>query len=243
MKTPRTAADFIDALNDIYTESRTTYSEFSEKLSKAKANMESAQRDTKDPNKSQTMAEAKYIVAKGEYQIAEDEARRGYLEMIENHNKKTAELRKVFNEFLDDHYSASPDKLDAATMQLLNSGICTPAELARLVDRHQGNPTMLRIVGEYARNLRDNNRISMSMETKSICSAVVNAGYTAKDGSRELAIIDSAVSAANYGLGRDYDHASRMDSHMRGWFEEFKQNMNNLPVIPEDMAPNTNKEE
>lgn len=243
MKTPRTAADFIDALNDIYTESRATYSELAAKLSKAKANMESAQQDTKDPNKSQTMAEAKYIVAKGEYQIAEDEARRGYSEMIENHNKNTAELRKEFNEFLDDHYSASPDKLDTATMQLLNSGICTPVELARLVDRHQGNPTMLRIVGEYARKLREDNRISMSNENQAICVNVANAGYTAKDGSRELAIFDSAVSAANYGLGKDYDHATRMHGHMGGWFEDFKQNMNNLPVIPDEMAPAGSREE
>jgi len=64
-------------------------------------------------------------------------------------------------------------------------------------------------------------------------------GYAtaAKNGDREMAIFDSAVSATQYGLGNDYNHATRMDSHMSGWFDDFKQNLNNLPVIPEEMAP------
>lgn len=241
MKTPRTAADFIDALNDIYTATRAAYTELNKKLVNAQSKMTKAEQDAMDPSKNHQLAEAQYFVAKGEFQIAEDESRRGYYEMIENYDKQVKELRTQFAAHLDEHYSASPDKLDLGTMQLLNSGICTPVELARLVDRHQGNPTMLRIVGEYARKLREDNRISMSNENQAICVNVANAGYTAKDGSRELAIFDSAVSAANYGLGKDYDHATRMHGHMNGWFEDFKQNMNNLPVIPEEMTPKTHE--
>jgi hypothetical protein len=55
--------------------------------------------------------------------------------------------------------------------------------------------------------------------------------------------VTDAVTAANYGLGKDYDHATRMHGHMSGWFEDFKQNMNNLPVIPDEMTPITSKEE
>lgn len=243
MKTPRTAADFIDALNEIYTATRAAYTEMNNKLVKARAKMEKAEQDTRDPSKDHRLAEAQYLVAKGEFQMVENESRRGYYDMIENYDKQVKELRDQLAAHLDDHYAASPDKLDTATMQLLGSGICTPVELARLVDRHQGNPTMLRIVGEYARKMRDDNRRSMSHENQVICSNVANAGYTAKDGSRELAIFDSAVSAANYGLGKDYDHATRMHGHMSGWFEDFKQNMNNLPVIPDEMTPITSKEE
>lgn len=241
MKTPRTAADFIDALNEIYTATRATYTEANKKLVEARAKMEKAEQDTRDPSKDRRLAEAQYFVVKGEFQMAEYEARRGYHDMIANYDKQVKELRAQFAAHLDDHYAASPDKLDTATMQLLGSGICTPVELARLVDRHQGNPTMLRIVGEYARKMRDDNRRSMSHENQVICSNVANAGLTAKDGSRELAIFDSAVSAANYGLGKDYNHATRMDNHMSGWFDDFKQNLNNLPVIPEEMTPKTHE--
>lgn len=243
MKTPRTAADFIDALNDIYAATRAAYTESNNKLVKARDKMERAEQDTRNPDMNHQMAEARYIVAKGELQIVEAEARSSYYDMIEAHNKQVKELREQFAAHLDEHYAASPDKLDASTLQLLGPGICTPVELARLVDRHQGNPTMLRIVGEYARKMREDNRRNMSNDNQVICSNVANAGLSAKNGARELAIFDSAVSAANYGLGKDYDHATRMDSHMSGWFADFKQSMDNLPVIPEEMAPNTNKEE
>lgn len=237
MKTPRTAADFIDALNEIYTATRAVYTEMNNKLVKARAKMEKAEQDTRDSSKDHRLAEAQYLVAKGELQLAEDEARRGYYDMIASYNNQVKELRDQFAAHLDEHYSASPDKLDTATMQLLGSGICTPVELARLVDRHQGNPTMLRIVGEYARKMREDNRRNMSPDNQVICTNVANAGYSAKDGSRELAIFDSAASATKYGLDKNYDHATRMDSHMSGWFDDFKQNLNNLPVIPEEMAP------
>lgn len=237
MKTPRTAADFIDALNDIYTATRATYTEANKKLVNARANMEKAEQDTRDPSKDRRLTEARYLVAKDEFHKAEDEARHGYYDMIASYDKQVKELREQFASHLDEHYAASPDKLDTATMQLLGSGICTPVELARLVDRHQGNPTMLRIVGEYARKLREDNQRNMSEANKAICSSVSNAGYSAKDGSRELAIFDSAASATKYGLDKNYDHATRMDSHMSGWFDDFKQNLNNLPVIPDEMAP------
>lgn len=244
MKTPRTAADFIDALNDIYTESRNAYAILQDKVDKAAAKMERAREELRDPScKDKQMAQLRFDIAQGEYKIAEDARRGEYVAMVAGHEKKVSELRAKFAAHLDEHYAASPDKLDTATMQLLDSGICTPVELARLVDRHQGNPTMLRIVGEYARKIREDNRRNMSHDDQVICTKVANAGFSAKDGSRELAIFDSAVSAANYGLGKDYKHATRMDSYMGGWFEDLKQNMNNLPVIPEEIAPDNSKEE
>lgn len=42
MKTPRTAADFIDALNDIYTESRATFGALQQKLDAAKVKQDLA---------------------------------------------------------------------------------------------------------------------------------------------------------------------------------------------------------
>jgi hypothetical protein len=157
--------------------------------------------------------------------------------MLSGHEKKVAELRAQFAAHLEDHYSASPDKLDAATMQLLGSGICTPAELARLVDRHQGSPTMLRIIGGYAKKLLEDNRHKMSSENKIICSNVYQTSLAAKDGSRELGIFDSAVSTAAYGLDRDAIHAARMHTHVLGWFDGFREQMNNLPIVPDTMAP------
>lgn len=238
MKTPRTAADFIDALNDIYNESRNIYTVLQGKVDEAAAKMERAREELRDPScKDKQMAQLRFDIAQGEYQIAEDARRGEYAAMVSGHEKKVAELRAKFAAHLDEHYSASPDKLDTATMQLLNSGICTPAELARLVDRHQDNPTMLRVVGNYARKLREDNRRTMSRENQAICTSVANAGFSAKDGSRELHIFDEAVTTAAYGLGKDAAHASRMATHIPEWMEGYKDKMNNLPVVPEGMAP------
>ena len=56
MKTPRTAADFIDALNDIYTATRAAYTEANKKLVNARANMKKAEPDTKDPSKDRRLS-------------------------------------------------------------------------------------------------------------------------------------------------------------------------------------------
>jgi hypothetical protein len=237
MKDPRTAAGFIDALKDIYNESRANYDSLQTNVEKARAKMERAQQDTQDPNKNHQIAEAKYFIAKGEYQLAEDEARSGYYKMEEDHNAKVKELREQFAAYLADHYSATPDKLDNATMALLNSGICTPSELGRLIERHKDNHTMLRIVGNYARNMREEKKNSLSHGDQVICSSVAHAANLAKDGSRELAIFDSAVSAAAYGLGREYEHATRMHGHVSGWLDDFKNQIANLPLTPAVEAP------
>lgn len=236
MNTPKTAADFIDALNNIFTESRNAYTTLQSEVDKATAKLEQARADMKKPGCNQAVAEAQYTIAKGELQLAESNRRTAYQDMISSHNKKVAELRERFAAHLEEHYSASPDKLDNATMQLLSTGICTPSELSRLVDRHQGNPTMLRILGGHARKLRDSDR-NMSAENRAICSAVAAAGYSAKDGSRELEIFDTAVSTLDYGLDKNAEHAARMAAHVPEWMNGYKAKMDNLPVIPEEMAP------
>lgn len=235
MNTPRTAADFIDALNDIYTESRNAYAILQDKVDKAAAKMEQAREELRDPScKDQQMAQLRFDIAQGEYRVAESIRRSEYRDMMNGHEKKVAELRTQLTAYLDEHYSASPDKLDAATMQLLNSGICTPSELARLLDRHQDNPTMLRIVGSYARNMREEKRRTMSAENLAICSKVANTALANKDGSRELTAFDNAVTTAAYGLGQDYAHASRMHEHVPGWLEGFKNQIAAFPVNSDD---------
>lgn len=237
MKEPRTAADFIAALNEIYTESRASYDALQAKVDNAKARMDRAYAEMKDPGcKNQQLAQVKYDVAKGEYTLAEDARRGDYLSMQREHEEKVAELRVRFEAYLNDHYAASPDKLDAATMQLLNAGICTPSELARLVDRHADNPTMLRIVGNYARNMREEKGRTMSINDQRICTTVAQMAHAAKDGSRELAIFDSAVSAAAYGLGKEYVHATRMHSLVSGWMDDFKNQIMNMSWKPAETA-------
>lgn len=229
MKDLKTAVDYIEALNDIYKESRESYATLQDKVDKAKAKMDRAYEDLCGaPTKEKPAAQCYYDIARGEYGLAEGARRSEHLDMVSNHEKRVAELRKQFADYLDDHYNASPDKLDEATMQLLNSGICTPSELARLSDRQKENPVMLRIIGSYASKLCKDNKRNMSDEDQFICRQVARTGAVAKNGARELSIFDSAAETANYGLDKDAAHAGRMHTFVANAFESYKNQMGGI---------------
>lgn len=237
MKDPRTAADFITALQDIYNESRAVYDSINANVEKAREKMDRAHEAAKEVRGADAgVSNAKYEIAQAEYKLANSEVRPAYNRMMNEHDAKVNALREQFAAFLDDHYAASPDKLDSATMQLLNSGICTPSELSRLIDRHKDNPTMLRIVGNFARNMREDKKQTLTYNDRLICTQVAGAAHAAKDGSRELAIFDSAVSSLAYGLSDDYGHASRMHNYVAAWAEDFKNQISNLPLTPAEQS-------
>lgn len=231
MKDPKTAADFIAALNDIYTESRNIYAVLQDKADKAKAKMDKLYDELNDHKcTNKQLAQLRYDTARGEYLLAEEARRAEYREMISGHEKKVAELRVKFSEYLEELYAANPDNLDQSTMKLLESGICSPAELYRLAERHKDNPTMLRIVSIYAEKKRE--KYPYGSEESATCTSIITAAKAASNGNRELAVFDSAVSAVAYGLDKDFSHATRMHSYVDGWMETFKKQIMNLPVTP-----------
>ena len=90
---------------------------------------------------------------------------------------------------------------------------------------------MVRIIGSYADKMIQD-RGKMRHEEVTALQTVRGYATAAKNGDRELAIFDSAVSAAAYGLGKDYPHATRMHSYVPGWMDDFKNQITNLPVTP-----------
>lgn len=231
MSKPRTAADFIDALNDIYADSLAAYEAMHAKVAAAKEKAESARESVREP-----MGQAIYEVALAECKLAEETSRKEYRDLIADHGAKVKELRDTFSTYLAECYSASPDKLDAATMQLLESGICTPSELVQLVDRHHDNPTMLRIIGSHAQRMKKANEKNISQDDMTKYFTVIHAAYAAKDGKRELAIFDSAAACLPSGLGENPQVAKRMREHITGWMGEFRNQIVNLPVVPAETA-------
>lgn len=240
MSTPKTAADFIAALNEIYAESRATYDALHGKVEAAKARMDNAYEEMRDPAcKNRELAEAKYDVAKSEYKMLDFDRYGEYQNMEADYKSKVKNLREKFSSFLDEHYAASPDKLDTDTMQLLNSGICTADELARLVDQHSDNPTMIRIIGSHAKKMNDG---TLSYADRAVCATVQNAAIAAADGRREMAIFDSAVSTTDRGLGKNYEVASKMHKHIPSWLEDFGNQIQNLPVTPVEISASSSNE-
>lgn len=233
MSNPKTASDFLRELQTIYTETRGQYAAINDGVVKAEKQLERAQEKARSGD---SVAQARLEVARADLREAQDECRNAYRKMMDGYNARVKELRGQLADHLNKHYAASPDKLDADTMQLLGSGICTPDELVSLVERHQDCPTMVRIIGSYADKMIQD-RGKMRQDEVAALQTVRGYATAAKNGDREMTIFDTAVSTAAYGLGNDYAHATRMDSHVGEWFTGYAEKMDKLPIVPDTMAP------
>lgn len=225
MNTPRTAVDFIDALNDIYTESRTARADIHAKLEAAHKEVENTRGATDQ------IGVAKHSLAQQALIIAKDDFARSFREAESAHNEKVATLRNEFAAYLAEHYAADPSKIDNATMQLLGTGICTAKELSALAERHKGNPTMVRIIGTHAEKALGEKRIST--EDRVTLENVRNIAKASRDGSRELDAFDSATRVIKNGISKDSALSDRMHPHVVQWMESIKNDVNNISATAE----------
>lgn len=235
MSNPKTASDFLRELQAIYTETRGQYAAINDGVVKAEKQLERAQEKAKGGD---YIAQARLEVARADLREAQDECRNAYHKLMDGYNDRVKELRGQLADHLNEHYAANPDRLDTKTMQLLDSGICTPDELLSLAERHQDCPTMVRIIGSYADKMIQDRGKMRRYEVDAL-QTVRGYATAAKNGDREMAIFDAAVSTAAYGLGKDYAHATRMDSHVGEWFTDYADKMDNLPIVPDTMAPSS----
>lgn len=220
MNTPKTATDYLNALHDVYAESRAAYDEAANKLEKVREFYETCESDYKKDSSPYNLS--MLDVAKAKLNIAQDEYRAAYKELNADYTSKRNALRTEFEEYLSDHYSASPDKLDGATMQLLSTGICTAADLSRLATRHKDNPTMLRIIGSHAKKMYKDPHLSD--DDSRILAAVQNVANKAT-GKEEMDIFKAAEVSLAYGIGDNYRVATKMHSTVEGKWGGFLSDM------------------
>ena len=94
--------------------------------------------------------EAEYVEAKAEY----EKLRR---EMRDYKADGFKPIRKELEAALADAFAANPEHLDAATLELLKSGIMSADEYNRLMSKAtaDNNPTMVRVIAKYAKDRAD----------------------------------------------------------------------------------------
>lgn len=218
------AADFMTALHDVYAESRAAYDAAAEKLAKVREYYETCEQDAKKDASANNVAHLD--IARGKYQLAQDEYRTAYKNMKADFDSKCKELRSQLNEHLGERYAASPDKLDNATMQLLNAGICTASDLSRLADRHKDNPTMLRIICGYADKMYRQPHVPD--EDGRILAAIKSGAGAARNGDRELKVFDGAVQLLNYGMQDNYTVATKMHTTAENKWGDYFSSMATL---------------
>lgn len=231
MNTPKNAMDYLNALHDVYAESRATYDAAAEKLEKVREFYDTCESDYKKDSSSYNLS--MFNMAREKLNIAQDEYRAAYRELNADYTSKRNALRTEFEEYLNDHYSASPDKLDGATMQLLSTGICTAADLSRLATRHKDNPTMLRIIGSHAKKMYK--EPLLSDDDSRILAAVQNVANKAT-GKEEMDIFKAAEVSLAYGMGDNYRVATQMHSTVEGKWGDFLSDMAEASGNPVESA-------
>ena len=114
-------------------------------------------------------AHADLLEAKQNYETAKRE--------LHNLDREIANIRAELERELTKDNRADPDAVDAATMDLLKSGILDTEDYIGLIERHSGNRTMQRLIKGYAMTAADNmhntndrqrlKALAMSMNTDS----------------------------------------------------------------------------
>ena len=94
--------------------------------------------------------EAEYVEAKAEY----EKLRR---DMRDNKVNGLQPIRSELERAVADAFAANPEHLDAATLELLKSGILSADEHNRLIDKatSDNNPTMVRLIAKHAKDRAD----------------------------------------------------------------------------------------
>lgn len=82
---------------------------------------------------------------------AEEAYKNGVMELEKKYKKAVEDVRAEFESHVDDFYAPNGNRIDVATVSLLNSGIkLNAAELDKLLVQFCDNPTMLRVLGDYS---------------------------------------------------------------------------------------------
>lgn len=170
-------------------------------------------------NEAAKTAFEKYKKAEKAYQAAEDRRRNmpwnatqedktlaeaGLIEARNNLKKAQETLSSVavelkgirgeLAESLGRAFTANPEDIDPNTMELLRSGILTPAEYVKLANGaiSSGNNTMLRLIGSYAEKYGNENREALSLDERGALYGVASRAK-GSTGAAELGTFDNLV--------------------------------------------------
>ena len=132
--------------------------------------------------------EAEYQEAKAEY----EKLRR---EMRDYKADGFKPIRKELETAISDAFAANPEHLDAATIELLKSGIMSADEYNRLMSKAtaDNNPTMVRLIAKYAKDRADQADADRNTDTARAFRAVAYQGNSA-NGNSYLEAFDAMTS-------------------------------------------------
>ena len=177
---------FAKELDAAFRTARSEYAEVYGELTKAKENASAAGLDAVNQQ-----------IATLQLQEAETKMRQEAARIWTEFDAKAAELRGALEKEVQTSNLADPSAIDSNAVELMKTGVLTVDDYFSFADRYDGNPTMLKLIGHYAKEAADS-----TDDRKDRVALTVLAQDCAKGTGKALKAWDSMMTAANYCSGR-----------------------------------------
>ena len=156
--------EYLADLQEIHAKAAPERIQLKEKMDQARKRWEENQREFKGDEHYLAREKVRYLDAQEEY-------KGNVMELQRRTREEIQAVQAEYEKHVTDFYSANGNRLDDATVRLLNSGIkLTDAEIDGMVGQNTGNPTMLRLISDHCEKMgieNKNARIYGSMARKS----------------------------------------------------------------------------
>lgn len=173
-------------LDAAFRAARDEYTAVYNELTKAKENASAAGLDA-----------VKKQIATLQLQEAENKMRTETARIWAAFDAKAAELRSALEKEVQTSNLADPSAIDSNAVELMKTGVLSVDDYFGFADRYDGNPTMLKLIGHYAKEAADS-----TDDRKDRVALTVLAQDCAKGTGKTLKAWDSMMTAANYCSGR-----------------------------------------
>nr|DAT18367.1 MAG TPA: hypothetical protein [Caudoviricetes sp.] len=135
---------FAKELDAAFRTARSEYAAVYDELTKAKENASAAGLDA-----------VKKQIATLQLQEAEKKMRQETGRIWSVFDAKAAELRSALEKEVQTSNLADPSAIDSNAVELMKTGVLTVDDYFGFADRYDGNPTMLKLIGHYAKEAAD----------------------------------------------------------------------------------------
>lgn len=177
---------FAKDLDTAFRAARDEYTAVYNELTKAKENASAAGLDA-----------VKKQIATLQLQEAENSLRKEAARIWTEFDAKAADLRRALEKEVQTSNLADPSAIDSNAVELMKTGVLTVDDYFGFADRYDGNPTMLKLIGHYAKEAADS-----TDDRKDRVALTVLAQDCTKGTGKTLKAWDSMMTAANYCSGR-----------------------------------------
>ena len=158
-------------------------------------------------------------IATLQLQEAENSLRKEAARIWTEFDAKAADLRRALEKEVQTSNLADPSAIDSNAVELLKTGVLTVDDYFSFADRYSENPTMLKLIGYYAKEAADG-----TDDRKDRVALTVLAQDCAKGTGKTLKAWDDLMTTVNYCSGRGGSGSRRQTpgvvAHMGEWWDE-----------------------